>query len=869
MTQGIRKREFEDLTLGTSTEDDDALDPELLEALVARNFPPETSNADARLAIDAWEDAHSILRIRETYNAREWVAVVALVETRLAVHQDEVEPHIHRIRAHYMMQDWTICIEACNMLFEIEENHIEGFRFVARCAKNTGDDRTSMAHYLRIIALSPTDVDALVAMIRHHYNRRDYAEVRRFARELIVVDASVRDGHLFMVRSSLALDDLFAALPSLEALLEMNPNDVEAVLEMGRTQFMLNEPELARSHLQRALELEPGERRAQRTLSLVYARLQEWELALELFVKECEIAPEMFSNWEKRINILYQMNKKADAKACLDHLFQLMGDTLEAYLMAYTVSASFYWDQRAESLLEEATRRWGGELNFHSTIASRSLDAGDLTKTLIHIRLGREVDSEAETLDEIESRMHRILAATETSLAEVEATIEDGSRLLHSECAIRNLSNVTSGVEIRRPRWRKRRLAMISSSLGRGGAERQVVTCLAGLVKERSITHLDMFCYALDKTGGRFQTYASEIEKIGVEIHEFGQRHDWNDAYGDVMHLLDPWRQFLDQLPPRMLREVEPLFLAFKTLEPDIVHAWQDQTNINVALAALMAGVPGIVMFARSLRPDGKTMMHMRNRPYLSRAYHALLKHPRILLCHNSEVGAKSYSDWMGIESNRFHVIHNGVDFDSIEESSSGATISSEMAEMGIPEGATIIGSVFRFVQEKQPRLWVDAVGDVMTERPDVHAVIVGDGGMMEATQSYIDECGLTNRIHLVGQTRQVKAWLDIFDIFLLTSRVEGLPNVLMEAQAFGVPVVSTDAGGSRDTYIDGETGMLVTDNSAESLSRAILKCLDDEGWMAHAQDRAREFAREKFSPETMLTRLMEIYTLSLVSQST
>ena len=91
------------------------------------------------------------------------------------------------------------------------------------------------------------------------------------------------------------------------------------------------------------------------------------------------------------------------------------------------------------------------------------------------------------------------------------------------------------------------------------------------------------------------------------------------------------------------------------------------------------------------------------------------------------------------------------------------------------------------------------------------------------------------NKIHLIGQTRYVKSWLDRFDVFLLTSIVEGLPNVLIEAQAFGVPVITTNAGGASDTIIDGETGHIV-EGESEYISQKIIQCISDKGWLTKAR---------------------------------
>jgi glycosyltransferase involved in cell wall biosynthesis len=301
--------------------------------------------------------------------------------------------------------------------------------------------------------------------------------------------------------------------------------------------------------------------------------------------------------------------------------------------------------------------------------------------------------------------------------------------------------------------------------------------------------------------------------------------------------------------------------------KPDIVHAWQDQTNITASIAALMAGVPGIVLFARSQRPDRKTMMHIRNRPYLKKAYDAILQHPNVLLCLNSSAGSKSYAEWLGRKEKEFPVIHNGVDFKSLSDASADADLNKIIRKLGITKKATIVGSVFRFVKEKQPEIWVEAMQKVIKKQPNVHAIIVGDGGLKNATQKIINEKGLEKSIHLVGQTREVAAWLGRFDLFLLTSMVEGLPNVLIEAQAFGVPVVSTNAGGSADTFIDGKTGKLCESHDPEVIANTVLSCIQDEKWLSIASKASSTHGRKAFGTKPMLKRLMQIYETSLERQ--
>ena len=76
-----------------------------------------------------------------------------------------------------------------------------------------------------------------------------------------------------------------------------------------------------------------------------------------------------------------------------------------------------------------------------------------------------------------------------------------------------------------------------------------------------------------------------------------------------------------------------------------------------------------------------------------------------------------------------------------------------------------------------------------------------------------------------------VISWLEAFDLFLLTSSIEGLPNVLIEAQAAGVPVLSTPAGGSEDTFSNYSSGVLLEDDSSTEIAESICRSLEDVRW--------------------------------------
>jgi glycosyltransferase involved in cell wall biosynthesis len=113
------------------------------------------------------------------------------------------------------------------------------------------------------------------------------------------------------------------------------------------------------------------------------------------------------------------------------------------------------------------------------------------------------------------------------------------------------------------------------------------------------------------------------------------------------------------------------------------------------------------------------------------------------------------------------------------------------------------------------------------------------------------------------GNQPNIVDWYHLMDVVLLTSRHEGLPNVLLEAASLGIPVVVPKVGGAPEVLIDGVTGYAVPNADAAALAARILNCLDNVNWRTEARERAPRFVRETFSIPTMVKRTLEEYGLA------
>jgi glycosyltransferase involved in cell wall biosynthesis len=307
---------------------------------------------------------------------------------------------------------------------------------------------------------------------------------------------------------------------------------------------------------------------------------------------------------------------------------------------------------------------------------------------------------------------------------------------------------------------------------------------------------------------------------------------------------------------PSELKDIPWYAQEFLATRPRVVHAWLDYTNVKAGLAAALIGVPRIVLSTRSVAPNNFALFQ----PYMREGYRLLAAHPTVCLLNNSKAGARDYERWLGLPRGTFRVVRNGFDFTGLEVGEKTEGAREFRMRLGIPLEAPLVGSVLRFSEEKRPLLWVEVAAHVAKRRPDVRFLMVGDGPLREKVRQRATACGLGDRIVMPGNEKDAAIAIAAMDVFLLTSRLEGFPNVLIEAQALGVPVITTDGGGAVETLIQGRTGYAILPHSTDLLVDAVLQVLGNPAWGEVARQTAQRFVRERFSMSEMVDRTLDAY---------
>jgi glycosyltransferase involved in cell wall biosynthesis len=208
----------------------------------------------------------------------------------------------------------------------------------------------------------------------------------------------------------------------------------------------------------------------------------------------------------------------------------------------------------------------------------------------------------------------------------------------------------------------------------------------------------------------------------------------------------------------------------------------------------------------------------------------------------------------------RMAVVPSGVE---LEQTDHGGILRS--GTLPEADGRPTVGTVARLVVVKDLDLLLDAAAELSRLVPDVRVVVVGDGPEAPRLRAEAAARGLEQVVFFTGELRPAWPALEAFDVYLLTSRSEGLPVSVLEAMACGLPVVGTRVGGVPEAVEEGVSGFLVSrqssrEQTAAALAERLARLLgDDELRRRMGAAGARRVARE-FSARVTARRMLRVY---------
>jgi glycosyltransferase involved in cell wall biosynthesis len=358
----------------------------------------------------------------------------------------------------------------------------------------------------------------------------------------------------------------------------------------------------------------------------------------------------------------------------------------------------------------------------------------------------------------------------------------------------------------------------------------------------------------LAEAGGA-QTYVASLLpglrerfEVVVAAHGPGPLRDAAGAAGARFVELRHVRRALS--PVRDLRGLVELVRLMRAVRPAIVHTSSSKAGVLGRVAAMLTGVPVRIFTVHGWAFSAYA--GLAGRAYLA-ADRLAARFTTLTICvAESERAA-------GLRARTCHpdrtvVVHNGVRLDvpRSRHASSGAG------------GALTILSVGRLRAPKDMLTLVRALGEL--NPGSFHARIVGDGPERPQLVAEIAQRGLLGRVELLGERADVPELLAEADVFVLSSRSEGLPMSILEAMAAGLPVVASEVGGVGELVVAGETGLLVPPGRPDALAAALRTLLVDASRRERMGAGGRRRAAAHFGLAAAQRAHVELYEAALAS---
>lgn len=367
-----------------------------------------------------------------------------------------------------------------------------------------------------------------------------------------------------------------------------------------------------------------------------------------------------------------------------------------------------------------------------------------------------------------------------------------------------------------------RRISFLITELDPGGAERALVQIATGL--DRSTWEPQVI--SLSDRGA----LTEPLEHAGIPVTALGAGRA--------------------RSPARLWRATVGLTRCLKRQQPALLQTFLFHANIAGRLAAKAAGVPVVVSGIRVAEKRSRWRLR------LDRWTSGLVDRH---VCVSRSVAEFSIHE-SGLPESSVLVIPNGVDVERF-----AAAEPASLTLFGIPDHARTILSVGRLDEQKNPLGLLRSFASITDQHPDAHLLFVGTGDQTPALQLAIERLKLNSRVHLAGWQADIPGLMKACDLFVLASLWEGMPNVLLEAGAAGIPLISTRIEGAEEIIASTECGVLVGISQEQELATAMADSLSDPQSAAERAERLQRLVISRFTWNSVVDSYSTLYESLLI----
>jgi len=285
-----------------------------------------------------------------------------------------------------------------------------------------------------------------------------------------------------------------------------------------------------------------------------------------------------------------------------------------------------------------------------------------------------------------------------------------------------------------------------------------------------------------------------------------------------------------------------------------IIHSHRYKENIRAALVKKKGKTRFLVQTVHGLGEPFRGIKQLRSQVYgLVNTFYTIRYFDRVIAV-SDDIHRRLGKHF---RPEKILTIHNAIDNEKIAPTRGAELVRSEF---GIASDAPVIGSVGRMVPVKGFDLFLAVAKLIVTRRPDVRFLLVGDGPLKPGLESRSRVLGLASNVIFTGFRQDVTDLINCLDIFMMTSYHEGIPMALLEAMALKKAVVSTAVGGIGEVISNGKSGLLAEPGSSTELAQACLRILDDDALKVRLGAVAAQRIDDEFSIGTLTEMVSAIY---------
>lgn len=373
----------------------------------------------------------------------------------------------------------------------------------------------------------------------------------------------------------------------------------------------------------------------------------------------------------------------------------------------------------------------------------------------------------------------------------------------------------------------KLKLLLIAESMG-GGLRKHVVQ----LIEKLDTSKFDI--YLIHGTDSLDGVFLKEYDRLSENCQMFPCEY----LTREIDFLMD-------------FRSLKFIWKVINKIEPDIVHCHSSKAGAIGRIASKMKKVPKIYYTPHAysfLSPDfgkfKKSVFIIIER--------LLGRYATTCTFSVSEGEKKEALNNKITIQDKIMVIYNGIPDTEL------ANRIELKKELGLFPDSYVIGNNARISEQKNPRLFVDIAKKVVNKNKNIHFVWIGDGPLEEEIKIYIDQCGLSENVHLLGFKRNSEFLVGAYNLFLITSNYEGLPYAPIEALRAGVPVLATYTTGNNEIVNNKVNGMLFDIGNVDLASNIILDASNNK--FNITSDTVKDSFKSRFSEEKMIETISYVY---------